>query len=71
MDQEKIIEDKNLNQEVPVQPHVSKTVDNSILQPSEQSPGKSSENPNDTQDRVHLDIHMPDQKSRSPRGRGH
>ena len=65
MDQEKIIEDKNLNQEVPMQLHVSKTADNSILQPSEQSPGKSSKNPNDTQDRVHLDIHMPDQNPKS------
>ena len=60
MDQEKIMEDKNLNQEVPVQLHVSKTMDNSTLQPSELSPGKSSENHNDTQERVQLDIHMSD-----------
>ena len=41
--------------------HASKTADNSILQHSKQSSGKSSENPNDIQDMVHLDLHMPDQ----------
>ena len=65
MVQERNIEDQNMNQEEPVQLHASKTADNSISQHSEQSSGKSLENPNDTQDRVHLDIHMPDQNPES------
>ena len=61
MDQENINEDKNLNQEVPVHLHASKSVDNSSLQPFDLSPSNSLENPNDTQGRVQLDMHMPDQ----------
>ena len=66
MDPEKIIDETILNQEVRVQLHASKSMDNSPFQPFEQSPGKSLEIPIETQGRAQLDMHMPDQNPETP-----